>query len=663
MWCAASLDMKEDDPLILNRDNDPWVVMPNDDPARVESNSCLSFNDFFPPALLNECAPFEHHNDHQSSSSAPISNYNGGGGHQSISVSPQSSIVQSTSIANTIGSYIDSQIAATIDCMTPQKQGVRNPIDNNASMVVVGNTLQQHFKPIAAKPARGGQLKSNSANDNKNFSCDQCSAKFTRSESLRRHFLNKHMAPKFCAFPGCSYSTRNAKVLQIHKRYHHRASIYFCKQCKIKFERRQSLLHHLTHKHGSNVALIGMIAQPQNQFITEEEERAVINQEETCDDTEAEDENSKLLEEEDEEETSQDIDQQPCSTNSILLQQKAPPQPSFSCGKCDFVSNTFLEFYKHRQAAHNDLNEQINENNSHDPKSQSSLASAPPRVTCLYCFKKFASSNSLLTHIRKQHLQTSAPKRKKNFYSCERCSFTTTCKKMLKTHEAYCKQGQKTLIVTSSPVNNVHHSLQKSTASATSYNVSPSAKIWQIANEQQNAHFYHQPITNGHHGSNQSINGNAGLSLMNSNTNNRLLAPHLDDMRNDVIATSCSSSYANHNGHQSSGQKNNLLIDDDVEQRHIVTTTKLKLRVAKECTVQDNSTFESMASCVEHLQQANSSLLNLCRKRENELKSLRSNVSELLYRFFPSNEAYLAQKSADQLVDRLVLEALNGNFD
>lgn len=72
----------------------------------------------------------------------------------------------------------------------------------------------------------------------------------------------------------------------------------------------------------------------------------------------------------------------------------------------------------------------------------SNAIASPAQFTCLYCFKKFASSNNLLAHIRKSHLQATGKPLLKNVYQCEQCAFSTTRRRVLQTHKRYCKEGQ-----------------------------------------------------------------------------------------------------------------------------------------------------------------------------------------------------------------------------
>lgn len=243
----------------------------------------------------------------------------------------------------------------------------------------------------------------------KSFSCSDCSAKFTRSYSLKKHVLQKHQGfapspqlPKYCPFPSCNFVTRNSNTMQFHKRSHQNASVYYCKQCNTRYVRRQSLLHHLTHKHSSNAALIGMKKIGVN-----------LTNPVTLDDDGTHENRLKI----------ETTVQKTVENNKILVETRSKEvEKSYNCDKCQFTSKNFLDVYRHKQSAQHVVDDEktlINKN------------------ICLYCHKKFASSNNLLTHIKKQHLESmkkNISETKKMFF-CTKCSFSTTRKKVLKAHE------------------------------------------------------------------------------------------------------------------------------------------------------------------------------------------------------------------------------------
>lgn len=73
---------------------------------------------------------------------------------------------------------------------------------------------------------------------------------------------------------------------------------------------------------------------------------------------------------------------------------------------------------------------------------------------------------------------------------------------------------------------------------------------------------------------------------------------------------------------------------------------------------QNSTGSEEMASCMQGLQQANGALMQLLRRRENELSLLRSNVMDLLRLLLPNHPAFQRILNVEN-VDEIVTNALS----
>uniref|UniRef100_A0A915JR41 C2H2-type domain-containing protein n=1 Tax=Romanomermis culicivorax TaxID=13658 RepID=A0A915JR41_ROMCU len=402
-----------------------------------------------------------------------------------------------------------------------------------------------------------------------------------------------------------------------------------------RYKTRPALLQHLSSKHDSNTALIGMVfanLPPNSSKLDSLVDEVVSN----C---RNQTHNSNINE---------------ISTNNNTNQSPT----MFACGFCAFSSVNFSDVYRHKLTMH--LNNGENGGGNVPSYSETSNNIQHNDNICLYCFKKFASSNNLLAHIRKQHLQAAKTSRaSRKTYSCSKCSFTTTRKKVLKAHEDYIRHPDDQNDRSTEVDNRIHNRpyyANNSTISndrapdfsnSTFYGRNPSTKQQQqiivqkrpVVNNKQIT----TPVNNGFTPQSSLIGGLNGKDsgCYDSSWNETY------DLGNRVATTMVNGRFENAN-----------LAQTDEDRFPSVSKTSPP-------SSSSSSTFESMAACVEHLQMANGSLLHLCRRRETELKSLRANVLELLKRVYHRDGGGAVVTLANHTledVDGLVIDAINSTL-
>jgi len=285
---------------------------------------------------------------------------------------------------------------------------------------------------------------------------------------------------------------------------------------------------------------------------------------------------------------------------------------------------------------------------------------------CPQCPRKFASLKRMLTHVKKIHT-TSIKKRRKRASSsgkgskqrsqnqkrkpqpssfvCGRCDFTTSRKRIytahMKSHLGESMEWNQEVKTESNPFRKPATSNGKrsspdrnlSTAASTSASTLPlpTSPNYVPATSPGLYDFYHNGA-----GARQSGSGSSTYS------NGSLGAP-----------TECAMTRSGGIGHfilnRCTGASTNSTSSDPAQNNRPIRLDLVN---------QNSSGFEEMASCLQGLQQANGALMQLLRRRENELSSLRSNVLELLRFLLPNHQAFHNVLALDN-IDDIVTSALN----
>lgn len=283
--------------------------------------------------------------------------------------------------------------------------------------------------------------------------CSQCNAGFTRQNTLNKHVREKHTFAqmKHCPFPNCQFQTINPNTMITHKRNHqHRfigKPLYFCKSCKVRYVTRRSLLQHLTRQHASDASLIGM---GQSDPIESDLPTSLH-----IDHTEIENPEAQLP---DAQSVRQKVTRSMTRTNSSTssnaparldhcsppasnskrssLKQDSPTSSSqpklYECDRCPFAAKTFQSLFTHKAKKH------------HQSKKDSSHGG----VNCIYCRRRFRSGESLQAHIKADHIgkknknASGKSKKSKLFFSCNKCDFVTSTKRVFTAHNRMHEEGE-----------------------------------------------------------------------------------------------------------------------------------------------------------------------------------------------------------------------------
>jgi len=531
----------------------------------------------------------------------------------------------------------------------------------------------------------------------KTFSCPDCSAKFTRQYSLKKHVLQKHSTvcsnpspqlPKYCPFPNCKFATRNPNAMLLHKRTHQQ--LYFCKECNSRYTRRQSLLGHLTKHHGSNAALIGMgpslpitntiddqslqSPPPRTNNVSSSATVPFFQEDAgSTSDTENSDGHGDQQDRVPISSTAPAFSHEEIGQSSTGIgSSKSSPQFSgmdpalesinavvgsvvatvaanseeqldtkFFCDKCQFSANSLRRLYGHKLSSHRGAKEKMIVKASHH--------------ICPHCPRKFASLKRMLTHVKKIHTPSikKQPKRSKAggkrrqhskrraspiAMSCDRCDFNTSRKRIFAAHmkshltengERHQDAKHDTLVRKSNPVIiNKRFSPDQNVDATSTVTLPVSNSPSYTSAVSPNAYdFYHNGGRHTGSGSSTYSNGSVGeISAANNSFGQ----------------------YYGVNRNSAPPSTNSFSSD------HSISNNRL---IRLDLNSQGNGGFEEMTACLQGLQQANGALMQLLRRRENELGSLRSNVVELLRLLLPNHQAFHHVLTLDN-VDEMVTNTL-----
>lgn len=88
----------------------------------------------------------------------------------------------------------------------------------------------------------------------------------------------------------------------------------------------------------------------------------------------------------------------------------------FRCDRCDYISASFKGLFAHKLRDHSAAGKK---DKNH------------PNIGCLYCSQKFSAADKLVSHIKQKHR---GPPKRKSIYSCKKCEFSTTTKRVFIAH-------------------------------------------------------------------------------------------------------------------------------------------------------------------------------------------------------------------------------------